>query len=707
MHAQLATEIADQGWKWEAKLPATIDAARYRPIHEALLAGLLGNIGTKDADGEAYLGARGIRFHLHPGSGLAKKGPKWVLAAELVETSRLYARCAGKIEPEWIETAAGHRVTHEYFEPHWDAERSEVVASERVSLFGLTLVPRRRVSYGRIDPVIAHDVFIREAIVTGALATKGAFLEHNRRLVADVAKLEHKARRQDVLVDDAVIADFYAQRVPREIHSRVAFERWRAQAEREDPRLLYLTRETLMRHAASQVTEALYPETMAMAGTTLPLRYRFAPGHPLDGLTLTVPLALLNQLDAARLTWLVPGMIREKVLLYLKALPKASRNRLTPLPDAVTAFLAESAETTSLPDVLRAWLARRLGEPQPAALWDTVVLPTHLLVNVSVVDAAGDEVGSGRDLVALRAQLGEAAQLSFADASHVVPRRGMRKWDFGDLPEALTRIQDGKRLTGYPALVDDGDSVSVALFDTRASADASMRAGVVRLIRFALGDAVTRLEKGAPGFTQAALQLKTTIPTDRLLADVLFAVCDRAFIGDDPLPRTEAAFADQVKRARARLPAVAEGAFRLLGSIAAEHHALSQRIAGMPPAHARLATEARTRRDALVYPGFFQATPWTQLGQIPRYLKALDRRIAKFAEDPARDARHAGAVSEWWRRYRERVERNRLAARTEPGLEAFRWLLEELSVSLFAQELRTPFPVSYKRLERAWAELDR
>jgi ATP-dependent helicase HrpA len=245
------------------------------------------------------------------------------------------------------------------------------------------------------------------------------------------------------------------------------------------------------------------------------------------------------------------------------------------------------------------------------------------------------------------------------------------------------------------------------MFDTRESADASMRAGVVRLIRFALGDVVTRLEKGAPGFTQAALQLRTTIPTDRLLTDVLLAVCDRAFIGDDPLPRSEAGFAGQVKRARTRLPAVAEGAYRLLGSIAAEHHGLGQRIARMSSAHAWLATEVRARRDALVYPGFFEATPWTQLGEIPRYLKALDRRIAKFVENPARDARHAGTISEWWRRYRERVERNRLAARSEPGLEAFRWLLEELSVSLFAQELRTPFPVSYKRLERAWAELDR
>ncbi len=427
---------------------------------------------------------------------------------------------------------------------------------------------------------------------------------------------------------------FYAERVPDGVHSRVTFERWREEAEARNARLLFLSRETLMRHAASQVTEVLFPESLSMGGTSLPLRYRFAPGHPLDGLTLTVPISLLNQVDAARLTWLVPGMIREKVLLLLKALPKAVRNRLTPLPDAVTAFLdANSPGGEPLADALRAWLASRLGAALPLHSWDAVALPPHLVVNVKVVDAAGEELGCGRDLAALRVQLGEAAQLSFAQAGPPVERRGLRGWDFGDLPESLTRVNDGQRVTGYPALVDEGDSVSMALCDTRAVADASTRAGVVRLIGFALKDACTRLEKGAPGFSQAALQLKTTLPTDRLLADVISAILDRAFVGDDALPRTETAFADQVRRARTRLPAVAEGAFRLLGSIAAEHHALTQRIAAMPKTHAPLAADVRARRDGLVHPGFFGATPWARLGHLPRYLKALDRRIAKFADE--------------------------------------------------------------------------
>ena len=302
--------------------------------------------------------------------------------------------------------------------------------------------------------------------------------------------------------------------------------------------------------------------------------------------------------------------------------------------------------------------------------------------------------------------------MSFAQGGAALAKRGIRSWDFGDLPETLTSVKGGQRITGFPALVDDGDSVSLVLADTRDGALASTRAGVVRLIRIALKDALQRFEgvgrtAGAPGFVQAALQLKTTIPTERLLADVLAAACDRAFVGDDPLPRSQAAFAEQVKRARTRLPAVAEGAFRLLGAIAAAHHALTQRIAGAPAQQARLAAEVRRRRDALVHPGFFESTPWAQLGHVPRYLQGLERRLAKHLENPSRDARHADTVQEWWRRHDERVERNRQAGTREPALAAFRWLLEELQVSLFAQELRTPSPVSYKRLEKAWTDLAR
>ncbi|HEY2862947.1 MAG TPA: ATP-dependent RNA helicase HrpA [Casimicrobiaceae bacterium] len=711
LHRQLSEQVAELGWRWTDALPDSVDAARYESVHRALLAALLSNVGCRADAEEHYLGTRGLKFYLHPASGMAKKGAKWVLAAELTETTRLYARCVARVEPEWIEQTAGPLVDRSYFDPQWDAARGEVVAAERVSLYGLLLVARRRVSYGPIDPDAAREVFIREALATGALTTKGAFLVHNRRLIASVAELEHKARRQDVLVDDETLYAFYAERVPAGIHSTASFERWRAGAEATVPKLLYMTREALMRHAAAGITEEQYPETMAMAGTSLPLAYRFAPEHPLDGLTLTVPLPLLNQIDAARLSWLVPGMIREKVGWYLKSLPKAWRNRLTPSTEVVTSFLesieGDAASGVDVSSALRAFVTARLGEPLPSDVWDGAPLPAHLNVNVRVVDAAGKELAQGRDLTALRAQLGEAAQLSFARAGPEFERTGIRHWDFGDLPETLSIERGGRRLTGFPALVIDGDAAALRLYDTRQTAEAATRLAVVRLIRQQLKDALRRWEKNPPGFAAAALALKTAIPTDALLADVLAAVEDRAFIGEDPLPRSERAFAEQVKRARARLPAVAEGAFRMLAAIAAEHHALTLRLAALPPSQARLGADVRAQRAALVYPGFFSTTPWTQLGHVPRYLQAMARRLAKAAVDPARDAKHAHAVAVLWERYRARVEADRAAQRVEPALEAFRWLLEELKVSLFAQELRTPFPVSYKRLEKAWVELIR
>jgi len=373
----------------------------------------------------------------------------------------------------------------------------------------------------------------------------------------------------------------------------------------------------------------------------------------------------------------------------------------------VTAFLEEvTAGSAVLSEAIRAWLKRRLGEAPRADAWDGQPLPDHLAMNVVVVDAAGRELGSGRDLAGLRERLGEAAKASFAAAGPAFGRAGLTRWEFGDLPETLAFARGGERMTAYPALVDDGASVSLTLADTREAADASTRRGVVRLIRLALKDALVRYEKGAPGFAQAALLVKTAIPTDRLLADVLDAVADRAFLADDPLPRSGKAFDEQVKRARTRLPAVADATFRLLATIAASYHALGGRLAQAPPGMARLAAELRAQRDELLRPGFFAATPWAQLQHFPRYLEAIDRRWSKARERPDREARHAPQVEAWTRRWRERRDRDRAAGRHDPALEEFRWLLEELRVSLFAQELKTPTPVSLKRVEKAWAALE-
>jgi ATP-dependent RNA helicase HrpA len=712
VHAQLAAVLAEAGWTVDTALPRAIDGARYESVHKALLAGLIGNIGVKSEPaatlGGQYDGARGIRFFLHPGSGLAKKAPKWVLAAELTQTTRLYARCAGRVEPEWIEAVAGPRVERDYFDAHWDETRGEVMASERVRLYGLTLIPRRPVVYGPIAPAEARAVFIREALVADALGVDAPFITHNRALIADVEALEHKARREDVLVDDDVIAAFYAERIPQDVHSRATFERWRRSDARSHPRRLFLTREALMRRAATDVTEAQFPETLHVGGADLPLVYRFRPGHPLDGLTLTVPLARLNQLDEAALSWLVPGMIREKVTHYLKALPKRWRNRLIPLPETVTAFLSQPRhDGESLVDALARFLAARLGGGPPAPSLEAPKLPPHLLVNVRVVDAAGEELAMDRDLPALKERLREAAQLSFAAERPAFERKAVRRWDFGELPLTLSMRRDGESLTGYPALVAERGAVTLTLLATREAADAATRDGVVALIGFELGGALARLIGGAAAWTALGMQLRGVIPLAALQEDLRRAVADRAFVGDDPLPRDSAAYATQVKRARARLPAVVDAAVRLLTSIAAEHHALTQKLATLPASQRMLAADVREQRDALVHTGFLAGTPWPQLAHLPRYLQALSRRLARYAQNPERDARHAAQVGAWTARYRERIAAESRKGRIGPRLVAFRWLLEELKVSLFAQELRTPVPVSLKRVEKAWAELAR
>jgi ATP-dependent helicase HrpA len=710
VRAQLASVLKEAGWNVDGALPKTIDATRYEAIHRALLTGLLGNIGVKSEPATdkspQYDGARGIGFFLHPGSGLAKKGPKWVVAAELTQTTRLYARCAARVEPEWIEAIAGDRVTRSHFDARWDKARGEVIASERVQLYGLTLVPRRTVVYGPHAPDEARTVFIREALVHGELGVAAPFLAHNRKLVAEIAELEHKARRADVLVDDETIAAFYAERIPAEVHSRATFEKWRRDDEKRHPKRLQLTREALMRHAADAITTVLFPDTLRVAGAELPVRYRFAPGHPLDGLTLTVPLALLNQVDDATLSWLVPGMIRDKVAVYLKGLPKAWRSRLVPVPDTVTAFLeAAPSHEVGLPDALRAFVAERLGDaPLPEAFRD-VAVPAHLAMNVRVVDAAGRELGMDRDLGALRDRLSEAARLEFAAEEPAFERKGLRGWDLGELPESLTLRRDGATRTGYPALVDEGDAVALTLLDTRNAALAATRKGVVRLIGFELGETLARMLKAAPALSGIALSLRGVATADALRDDLARAIAYRAFIGDDPLPRNRDAYIAQVKRARARLPAVVDAALHVAAAIASAHHALSQRIAALPAGQRRLAAEAKAQRDALVHPGFLGETPWAQLAHLPRFLEALSRRLERHLQNPERDARHAAQVGAWWSRWQEQVERARREGTASPALEDFRWLIEELRVSLFAQELRTSVPVSLKRIDRAWNDL--
>jgi ATP-dependent helicase HrpA len=696
----------------ELKIRDNPTPATYEQVHRALLTGLIGNVGMKALDGDHYHGPRGLQFHIWPGSGLKKNRPRWVMAGELQETTRVYARNVARVEPDWIEKAAAHVVERTWVEPHWDKARGEVVAYENVSLFGLVLVARRKVSFGKIDLVKAREIFIEGALVAGEFESQHPFWIHNRKLIAEIEDLEHRARRPDVLVDDRALMAFYDERVPRDLADSRSFDTWYRKASVEDPKLLFLARADLMRHGAESITEELFPKQLKIGEAVFPLAYRFEPGHPMDGVTINVPLALLNQVDEGEIDWLVPGMIREKVGWTMKALPKRIRTQLVPVPEHTTRFLSSRplqgsdgpGSNETVKEAVLSYASKMVGERLDADIWSKEDVPPHLLMNVRIMDEAKRELAMGRDLNELRKRLGEAASLTLARAKPGMEREGITTWDLGDLPGQVSFKRGNQTLTGFPTLVDEGANVSLRLMDTREKGEDAHREGVKRLMALDLKEQLRQLERGLPGFNQLALRYNAVVPADKLKDDLLEAIVDRAFIGEDEVPRTQKAFEEQKKRAKARLPAVAEAAMRHANAIGEASQQSIQAIA-QGASLGRAAQEVKGHRERLVYPGFLARTPWERLEHLPRYLKGYALRLQKYRAGGAeRDQRHAPTLVAFWNNYEARAKADRDAGHHDPRLEEFRWLIEELRVSLFAQELRTPLPVSAKRLQKFWDE---
>ncbi len=703
LHRQLA-EIAG-----EMELRLNDQPGTYEQIHKALLTGLLGNIGLKSSDSDEYLGARGIKYAMFPGSGLKKARPKWLVAAELVETSKLYARCVAAIEPEWVEKLAPHLVSRQYFEPHWEKAGGQVMTTERVTLYGLPVVNRRRVHYGRINPSAAREILIREGLVKFELATKGKFNDHNLELLLEVEELEHKARRQDVLVDEEALFAFFDARIPADIVNAAGFEAWRREAEKTSPKLLFLTRDELMQHSAASVTADLYPASFKLHDAEIALAYRFEPGHPLDGVTATLPLHLLNRVNHAIFDWLVPGLLREKITILIKSLPKTIRRQCVPVPDFSTKMLTEldhaDRQAPLLPQLSQA-VQRGIGQPVLADEFDPTGLPPHLTMNFRIVDDAGQELASGRDLIALRAQLGEAAQITFRDQAEQsvgIEKSGIVKWDFGDLPAKLTFQRHGQTITGYPALIPEDEAVAIRVFDTEYAAQEAHRQGVLRLLRFELKEHVKQLPKSFPNFNQFAIQLRALGNSDELLDDLTTCICDRAFIGEDELPRKKKDFDEQKSRAKVRLPSVRDGAWRILNDIVAEYVPLAQTLAKP----GQITAELKAQLGRLVFKGFMSQTPWEQLPRVPVYLKAMRVRIEKRVNNPARDSQRGQEVAELQERWEKEIAKWQRDGRDPAPLLPLRWMVEELRISLFAQELRTPYPISLKRFNKTWDDTTR
>ena len=686
---QLARTLRELGWE-----ESTIDAERpegYRAIHRALTAGLLGNIGMRDEPEASYSGARGIKFWIHPGSGVKKPG-RWVAAAELVETTRLFARTVAQIEPRWLEEIGGHLIKRTHHDPQWDARRGEVIALERGTLYGLPVYTNRRVAYGPIEPHAAHEIFIREALVRGELETRAPFLAHNRRLVAEIERLEHKSRRPDILVDEELIHAFYEERVPPHIYNAAAFEQWRVGAERADKRLLFLAREELMRHEAAGITTENFPPELLLGPNRFALEYHFEPGSPRDGVTMTVPLALLNQVPVHRTQWLVPGLLKEKVRALAKALPQRLRHKLGPLDEFAEAFYTSvEPSDTPLASALARYVRAEHNIELPVDALRPDAVPPHLRMNFRVLDDDGRQRAVGRDLAEIKRTLGAETQALLQEEAPVDEGERYTGWTMGDLPEIMEIRRAARTLVGYPALVDAGDAVTLQVFDSPEAARAAHAHGVRRLLAIAFRERIRDLER-------ALAKERTLAP---FAQDVVRAALERTFLAES-LPMTQTDFARRVDEGRSRFTLIAQELARSAAQILAERAALEKRLAALERAFPHAVNDIRAQLARLLAPGWIARTPWERLQHLPRYLKAAALRLEKLRADPSRDQRLAAELGALEQPYRRELAARSRNGELKPELVQFGWLLEELRVSLFAQELRTPVPVSVKRLAKLW-----
>ena len=715
VHQQLHTLVAEMGMRLN-EAPAT-----YEQIHRALLSGLLGHIGFKDPEGDNYLGARDTKFWVAQDSILAKKKTKWIMVAELMETTRLFGRCAAEIAPEWIEAAARKILKRSYDDPHWEKKSGQVVALERATLYGLPVIAQRRVHFGLIDPVQARRLFIYGALVARDYDSRAPFFAHNKNVVREIEALEHKSRRQDVLVDEASVFTFFDPIIPADIFNATTFEHWRKEAERDNPKLLFLERDYLMRHAAQGITQDLYPQQLNIDGHDYPLRYRFEPGHALDGVTLTLPLAVLNQLNVTPCNWLVPGMLRDKVTTLMRSLPQRIRRVFVPLPDSVTRALQAIEEVDPARCTLLQALSEYIERNHQLALtgddWNELKLPEHLRMNYRVINTAGEELATGRDINALRKQFGQAATTVVrSEGTKSFERDNIRAWDFGDLPQYVEVNINGRTVRAFPGLENRVDSVALRLFDDPAAAAATTQHGMIRLLMLALPQPTRYLEKNLPGLRGISLAYsslpdapfgnlkKHTVGTveEELRDDVLHQVFDLVFLIDRPQLRNANDFQKRIAENQAQLSSQAALLCERLTAIFSEHHAVRKALDGLPSGlYLESRTDIETQLDQLLFRRFVRLVPEARLIEYPRYLKAMSQRLSKLRDAARRDWESTMDVASLWHNYEKRRE----ARGGNAALEEYRWLLEELRISLFAQPMRTLAPVSLKRLRKLWEEI--
>ncbi len=686
--------------------------ASYESLHKALLSGLLGNMGFKQ-EGKEYLGARNRRFSIFPGSMLYKKAPKWIMAAELVETSRLFARMVARIDPLWAEPLADHLVKRSYLEPHWEKKKAQVVAQEQVTLYGLIIIPGRTVHYGKVDPEVSQQIFIRSALVEGHFQTKGKFFSHNRELLSSIESLEAKSRRRDLLVDEDTLADFYQDKLHslngEQVVNGAGFESWRQKIEQNDPQALFMQEADILQRSADHVSQSSYPEQLDLSGAKLKLSYHFEPGVKDDGVTLHAPLVLLNQLPEERLHWLVPGMLKEKCVALLKGLPKALRKNFVPIPDYVDAFIdAAVFGDGSLNEALALHLKRMTGARITAQDLDAVQLDDHYKVNVRLFADRKKVVAEGRDLKQLQSQHGQKAQQALTAApSESWGRKGITEWDFDDLNDAITLKQaGGLEVEVYPGIQDNGDSVELKVFESRDMARKTTRRGLARLFLLQLGEQVRYLKNKLPTFQQTAMQLgkvqsKKSLEEDLLLSGVISTFIDHS--GYQQAILTKQQFEQRLTECRSDYCDQVIKEARLLGEIASRYHTVTKQLTGKVDLQSiTILNDIKSQLGALICSGFLADLPAGQLQELVRYLKAIELRFEKYQRELPRQRMLSEQLQLFWQQYLNKKSVLDKHLQHSDELEQFRWMLEEYRVSLFAQQLGTKVTVSEKRLKQLW-----
>lgn len=696
LNTQLTQLMQEQGYQQNQQ------TAGYQAIHQAVLSGLLGQVGFKDSDAD-YLGPRQTRFYVFPGSHLFKRKPKWVAAAEWVETSKLYARTLAKIEPEWIEPLAQHLVTRSYSEPHWEKKRGAVIAYEQVSLYGLVIVPKRAVLYSKIDPAVSHNIFVREALVNQELGNNEAFLQHNQRLIDDVTALEEKSRRRDILVDEDTLATFYAERVPQWANNRIDFAKWWKKKRSEDKTYLNFDPDSLLSRDASDITADKFPEQWRQGNLTLPLEYHFAPGEIDDGVSLIIPVALLNQIEDQGFDWLIPALRHELLVALIKALPKQYRRNFVPAPNYADALMQTiSPQDGKLLDAVSNRLKRMSGVTIPEDAWELSSIPVHLKMNFKVVNDSGKVLQQSRSLSILKQGLqGEVQQSLSQVAEQGIEQEQLTQWSFGALPREYVKLQAGYEIKAFPALVDERDSVAIRLLDNPQEALESTKTGLRRLLLLNIPSPVKYLQESLPNKAKLGLYFNPFGRVLELIDDCIAAGID-SLVEQTGLPDDEQSFTALREQVRAELGDTVVLIALKVEQILTLCHDIQKRLKGrVDLAHVQSQGDVKQQLSELIFKGFVSSHGAAKLDDLIRYMQAMQKRLEKLAVDPQRDRLLMLEYQKAFDAYHNLLGKFAGCKVLPTPVQDIYWMLQELKVSLHAQQLGTPYPISVKRVLHA------